>query len=152
MKATATILLTAAAFALGWHCGKADLAPAEVAAGLRTVVVRDTVRIVAPPAVRTLVRRDTIVIAPLAATTSDSAEVRLEIASREYSGENYRAYVSGWEARLDSLVLTPPLARITIPTAPAPRRVSFGIQAGVGMTPAGVQPYVGVGIGIRLGK
>lgn len=152
MKATTTILLAAAAFALGWHCGKEDRTPAEGAAGLRTVVVRDTVRIVAPPAVRTLVRRDTIVISPLAATTSDSAKVRLEIASREYSGENYRAYVSGWEARLDSMVLTPPLARITIPTAPTPRRVNFGIQAGVGMTPAGVQPYVGVGIGIRLGK
>lgn len=152
MKATATILLTAAAFALGWHCGKGDRAPAEAIPGLRTVLVRDTVRIVAPPAVKTVVRRDTVVAAPLADSDSDSTEVRLALESHEYSGENYRAYISGWEARLDSLVLTAPVARITIPTAPTPRRISFGIQAGVGMTPAGVQPYVGVGIGIRLGK
>lgn len=152
MKATGTILLAAAAFTLGWHAGKERTEPGEAIPGLRTVVVRDTVRIVTPPAVKTVLQRDTVVAAPLAAADSDSTEVRLALESREYSGENYRAYVSGWNARLDSLVMTPPLARITIPTAPAPRRVSFGIQAGVGMTPAGVQPYVGVGIGIRLGK
>ena len=82
----------------------------------------------------------------------DSVAVEVPVESREYAGEGYRAYVSGWQPRLDSLVLERPVYAATVaqPVAARTRRFSIALQAGYGMTPRGLLPYVGVGVSVRL--
>lgn len=114
-------------------------------------VVRDTVRITEPRYVRSVEVRTVEVEVPVQAG-ADTAVVALPIESREFCGDDYRAWVSGWQPSLDSLVITRTLARTEYTVSPTakPRRWSVGLQAGVGMTPGGVQPYVGVGLSYRL--
>lgn len=74
----------------------------------------------------------------------DTVMVRLPIESKHYEGENYEAWVSGYEPSLDSINIY----NRTI--VQKPKRWSIGVQGGVGITPKGVQPYVGVGVSFRL--
>ena len=120
-------------------------------------LIHDTVRVIEPQYIHSvetqrveapmaLARRDTTGAMPV-----DSIIVEIPVESRQYVGESYRAYVSGWRPRLDSLILTRPVASVAV--SPATRqhsRISAGIQAGVGLTPKGLQPYVGIGLTLRL--
>ena len=127
-----------------------------------TVTVFDTVTVPRD----SLVQRDTLIVSSLAVTLPvadgtrpdsvcpDSAKVTLPITSHTYGGNGWRAVVSGFRPRLDSLVLfterqTVTVSRPALSGGNAVRRrwwqPSVGVQAGVGLTPRGVQPYVGVG-------
>ena len=75
----------------------------------------------------------------------DSVEVVLPIEQKVYADSTYKAWVSGFDARLDSIQVYQPTRYITITTEKEPSRWSFGLQGGVGITPKGVQPYIGVG-------
>ncbi|MBD5317407.1 MAG: hypothetical protein HDS11_07060 [Bacteroides sp.] len=87
------------------------------------------------------------------AVSADTLRVSVPIERTVYEGEGYRAVVSGYEARLDSLELRRELMRVSL-TQPQQRvrssRWSVGVTAGVAVTPAGMQPMVGVGISYRL--
>ena len=74
----------------------------------------------------------------------DSLDIELPRQQALYVGVDYRAYVSGYAPALDSLVFT----RST--TLTYPRRLGIGIQAGIGLTPAGPQPYIGIGLNFKL--
>ena len=76
----------------------------------------------------------------------DTVMVRLPIESKHYEGANYEAWVSGYEPSLDSINVY----NRTIVQKQKPKRWSIGVQGGVGITPKGVQPYLGVGISFRL--
>lgn len=81
----------------------------------------------------------------------DSADVIVPFEQVEYAGEGYRAYVSGYRPVLDSLVMVREVPVVKLPSRrESCRRFSVGIQAGYGLTPAGVQPYIGVGVSLRL--
>ena len=80
----------------------------------------------------------------------DSANVIIPISSKEYRGDDYRAWVSGYRPSLDSIYVFPKHETITITNTPKMKRWSIGIQAGYGFTQAGVQPYIGIGIGYTL--
>ena len=80
----------------------------------------------------------------------DSVEVELPIEQKEYGDSTYRAWVSGFDARLDSIYIYQPIRYITITTTKEPSRWSWGIQAGMGITPKGVQPYLGLGVQWRF--
>ena len=83
----------------------------------------------------------------------DTAQtVMLPITQQVYRDTTYTAWVSGYAAALDSIEVYPRtlIVRQTAPSACKPRRWSFGIQAGYGYTPKGMQPYVGIGININL--
>lgn len=151
---TQTILIAVAAFAAGWFCHTA-LAPAP--AGIERV---DTLRIIQPEVHAVRVREERRVRLPkapqyqvidtsavtvdtLMPSVSDSVDVVLPIEEREYAGDGYRAVVSGYSPRLESL-------RIEQPAAPKNRRWSIGLQAGYDLTPAGAQPYIGVGISFKI--
>lgn len=75
----------------------------------------------------------------------DSVDVELPISQKVYEDSLYRAWVSGFDAKLDSIELYQPTRYITITTEREPSKWSFGLQGGVGITPRGVQPYIGVG-------
>ena len=83
-------------------------------------------------------------------TKIDSVDVELPISQKVYEDSLYRAWVSGFDARLDSIKLFQPTKYITITTKQKTSRWNVGIQGGVGITPKGVQPYIGVGVSYRL--
>lgn len=114
-----------------------------------TVTVRDTVLLRAPaPTWRTVVRHDTVYVAK---ADGDTCRAVLPVEQTVYSGEGYRAYVSGFRPRLDSLRLERRVEKITAAAAPGvQRRWSVGIQTGIGLTPHGIEPYVGLGVSYRL--
>lgn len=134
------------ALCIGFCLGRKTIRPAtdKIICRTDTVVVAQpevmVIRHVATDTVRLpVIRSDTIFM-------RDSVFVELPRQQAEYCGEGYRAWVSGFRPRLDSLRLERDVAVV----ARQSRRWSVGIHAGVGMTPRGVQPYVGVGVSYRL--
>lgn len=83
----------------------------------------------------------------------DSADVFIPITQKVYEDSTYTAYVSGYNASLDSLILRMPHETTTITKRPKPKRWSIGIQVGYGMTLRGTPqfaPYIGVGVSYNL--
>lgn len=130
-----------------------------------TLIIRDTLRISRPVLVRDeVVRYVTVRVAAdssnLANIGKDSADVLIDdtakmvmlpITQQVYRDTTYTAWVSGYAAALDSIHIHRPTHYLYNIHRPAPsRRWSFGLQGGIGLTPKGVQPYVGVGFSIRL--
>ena len=81
---------------------------------------------------------------------NDSVEVELPIEQKVYSDSLYRAWVSGFDARLDSIYIYQPTRYITIKTTEQQSQWSWGVQAGLGITPKGLQPYIGLGTTFRF--
>ena len=74
----------------------------------------------------------------------DSLTVTLPITQKVYSDSTYTAYVSGFDAKLDSINVYSKL--VTVTKREPPPAFTFGVQAGYGITPAGMQPYLGLGV------
>lgn len=86
-------------------------------------------------------------------TQADSVEVTLPITQTVYRDTAYTAYVSGYRARLDSLLLHRQHEVITIVKHSKPRRWNLGLQAGYGITLHSrpqAYPYIGIGISYNL--
>ena len=81
---------------------------------------------------------------------NDSIDVELPIEQKVYQDSLYKAWVSGFDAHLDSIYLYQPTRYITIKTTEQPSQWSWGIQGGVGITPKGLQPYIGLGATYRF--
>lgn len=69
----------------------------------------------------------------------------------EYRDSSYRAVVSGFMPRLEELEIYRKKEVITIQTEktitiPKKTRFGVGVQAGYGITPSGLQPYLGLGV------
>lgn len=122
---------------------------------LRDTIV-DTITVVKPIAVDSVVTRykwvnvervkDTTIVNEVSEVVFDTIQVRLPIESKHYSATNYDAWVSGYEPQLDSIKVY----NREVIVKPKHSRWSVGVQGGVGMTPKGLQPYIGVGVGYRL--
>lgn len=120
---------------------------------LRDTIV-DTITVVKPVAKDSVITRykwvnvervkDTTIVNEVSEVVFDTVMVRLPIESKHYEGESYEAWVSGYEPSLDSINVY----NRTI--LPKPKRWSIGLQGGVGMTPKGLQPYVGIGVAYKL--
>ena len=120
----------------------------------------DTIRLTHPvERLRTVVRVDTVWLT-VADTPpgEDSVRVVMPVEHKLYTDDStYRASVSGYGARLDSLVFLRPIRQQTITRSRQARFVfTIGAQAGYYRTPCGWQPGVGVGLGagitIRFGN
>ena len=82
---------------------------------------------------------------------SDSVKVALEREEKVYEDSTYRAVVSGYMPSLDSIdVFNREVIINKETTIREPYRkhwtVTVGAQAGYGITPAGMQPYLGGGV------
>lgn len=75
---------------------------------------------------------------------SDSVTISLPITQKVYRDSTYTAYVSGFDAKLDSISVYSKM--ITVTRREPPQAFTFGVQAGYGITPAGMQPYLGLGV------
>ena len=120
---------------------------------IRDTIV-DTIKVVKPIAVDSVVTRykwvnvervkDTTIVNEVSEVVFDTIRVRLPIESKHYTSINYDAWVSGYEPQLDSIKVYQREVK------PKQSRWSIGLQGGVGLTPKGLQPYIGIGIGYRL--
>lgn len=111
---------------------------------------RDTVVVTRPEVM--VIRQTTTDTVRLPVIRSDTIFVRdsvlVEVPRQQavYCGAGYKAWVSGFRPRLDSLNFE----RVSVRAKSDRSRWLLGIQAGVGMTQRGVQPYVGLGVCYRL--
>lgn len=82
----------------------------------------------------------------------DSVRVVVPISQMVYEGEDYKAYVSGFEARLDSIFVDRRTVTISKSVCRKPPRVSVGIVGGVGygVVHRQMDCFVGVGVSWRL--
>lgn len=84
-------------------------------------------------------------------TCPGSVEVEIPITQKEYEGEDYHAWVSGYDPKMDSIYVFPRHEIVTIREPPnKPRRWGIGVFAGYGVTPKGLQPCVGVSVNYTL--
>lgn len=86
----------------------------------------------------------------IAQSANDSMKVQIPISQKVYEDTLYRAYVSGYEPNLDSITIKQRTTYITHTIRDKESRFRIGLQAGYGLTPKGMQPYVGVGLSYRL--
>ena len=120
---------------------------------IRDTIV-DTIKVIKPIAVDSVITRykvvnvervkDTTIVNEVSEVVFDTIRIRLPIESKHYSTTNYDAWVSGYEPSLDSIKVY----QREVKTKQS--RWSIGLQGGVGMTPKGLQPYVGIGVAYKL--
>ena len=88
-------------------------------------------------------------IPPLyASVDSDSAAVAIPITQKRYDGDDYRAYVSGYEPNLDSIFVFPKTTVIHERSYKPPNKWHIGITGGFGygFKSKQAEPYIGIGI------
>lgn len=167
----AVLILCATAFMLGRCCRSAAVIPASDCEVVDSITTEDTVADLTPTLRDSVVVRyeyKTIPITPpseVGDTASlftppsdeiaivehgDSAEVIIPITQKVYETDDYRAYVSGYKATMDSIFITRQTTTIHIREPTKTKRFNVGVQAGYGLTPKGFQPYIGVGISATL--
>ena len=80
---------------------------------------------------------------------TDSVTVEIPIAQKIYRDSNYVAWVSGYEAKLDSIsVTTKIVTRTKTETIYKAKRFGLGVQTGFDLI--GRKPYIGVGVSWNL--
>lgn len=157
MKWLAYIILLFLGFAAGWFT-RGCCRGGEVHSD--TVTVVDTIPYRYPvPRDSAVVRYETVrlMVADTARITitdtvrvADSVEVVVPITQRVYGDSLYRAYVSGYRPRLDSIFVYPRTSYITTTVKEKPKRWGIGVQAGYGVGRGGHGPYVGIGVSYDL--
>lgn len=83
-------------------------------------------------------------------SVNDSVKVQIPISQKVYEDTLYKAYVSGYEPKLDSITIKQRTTYITHTIRDKESRFRVGLQAGYGLTPKGMMPYFGVGLSYRL--
>ena len=162
------VVIVAVTVASQWalyRCTDAWPKGAEAAEQRDTVIIRDTVRVTAPvpaevwPAVE--LRRVTLPkwVEPSEGVqesgtdteAADSADVAVPIERKVFTDSaSFRAVVSGFGVSLDTMEVYGRREVVTI-KQPAPRKPwSLGLGAGYGMTPKGLQPWVGVTVSYTI--
>ncbi|MDE7393963.1 MAG: hypothetical protein K2M80_05775, partial [Muribaculaceae bacterium] len=75
---------------------------------------------------------------------NDSIVIELPVEQRIYEGKDYKAWVSGVDPRLDSISVTARREIVTVKKPPD--KWHIGPTIGYGITPQGLQPYIGISI------
>lgn len=144
-KIVLTILLTAAICSVvGYGYGRRGARLSTPLAD--TICFRDTLRDSIPyPVIETVVQEIPelfpVYITLGGDTIREPVYIPVPITQKEYSTDNYRAWVSGYKPSLDSVWVYP--EKIII--REKPRRWGIGVIAGYGIGQNGLSPYVGVG-------
>lgn len=166
------LILCVASFLVGRHCRSGNAIPnseevvvdsttteavvSDLAPAIRdSVVIRYQYQIVpiTPPPKDTDSLASVSMPQPdslLVVERGDSAEVIIPISQKVFETEDYRAYISGYNATMDSIFITKQTTTIRIREPTKTPRFSIGLQAGYGMTPKGFQPYIGIGVSVNL--
>lgn len=148
MKAWHIILLMiglVASFFTGYHIREVS---SMMTPKTDTVIIVDTLRDTVPVPVRETVTKYIQVPADTIVKYIKGDTVFLPVIQNEYSTPDYHAWVSGYNAALDSIYVFPKTVYVT-QKIPA-RRWGLGVSAGYGVGRSGLSPYVGVGIYYRV--
>lgn len=92
-------------------------------------------------------------IIPQSGNIPDSADVIIPITQKVYEDSVYKAYVSGYNPHLDSLILLNSHDVISVKEYHKSRRWGIGVQVGYGMTitpSPQFAPYIGVGVYYKI--
>lgn len=113
-----------------------------------TLILHDTIRDSIPYPVYETVIQTVPEIFPVyitleGDTVREPIVVPVPINQKEYLTENYHAWISGYNAALDSIEVFPKTAYIT-KKAPE-RKWGLGLIGGYGIGRSGLSPYVGIG-------
>lgn len=149
MKAWHVILLLiglVASFIAGYHVRGTDAKNIQVQSD--TIIVVDTVRDTIPVPIQETVIKYVQIPGDTIVKYLKGDTVFLPIIQKEYSTPDYRAWVSGYNAALDSITIFPKTVYIT-KTVPA-RRWGLGVSTGYGVGRSGLSPYIGVGVYYRI--
>lgn len=138
----------------------------ETKADTSRVVVYDTITFFRPVAKDSVAVRYVTRVLPVelgvgsdeCGVDSDSVRVVMPITQKEYETEDYKAWVSGYEARLDSIFVFNRTVRerVTVPAAKpqgtVAARMGIGVVGGAGYGIINRQPdiFVGVAAYVRL--
>lgn len=123
----------------------------------RATVV-DTVPYVKPVArdsvvVRYVTKKLPIVYDTVHPICIDSTDVNIPITQKQYCDSTFTAWVSGYEAKLDSIRVYARREVVTVNKIikEPPNRFVVSLNIGYGLTPQkGLQPYIGIGVGYKL--
>lgn len=82
----------------------------------------------------------------------DTMFLSLPIIQKEYSDSTYKAWISGYDVKLDSILIfrQHQIIKEDVILPASAKRFYFGLQGGVGITPRGVQPYIGIGVSYNI--
>lgn len=85
-------------------------------------------------------------------TDMDSVEVKIPITQAEYKSDDYHAWISGFEAKLDSIRIFKQTEYITVEKLIKPKEKHWhlGPTIGYGYTPKGFEPFIGVSLTYSL--
>lgn len=87
----------------------------------------------------------------LESVDSNKVKLNVPIEKKRYEDSTYTAWISGYHARMDSIHVRQRTITVTNTIIKNKiKRFGVGVQAGIGMTPKGVQPYVGFGAHINI--
>jgi len=114
-----------------------------------TVTRIDTIRITK---VREVEKRvvDTILVAVKdTIILNDTTYIQLPREQKIYTGENYKAWVSGYRPKLDSLNIYQKTIIKEI-TNTVERKWGLGVMGGYGVTKEGLSPYIGIGLYYKI--
>lgn len=124
-----------------------------------TIIVVDTIPYYHPvPKDSVVVRYETRILPAVhqqnqeqeISVSQDSAEVSIPITQKVYEADEYKAYVSGYEPSLDSIMVYPQTALINtiVRENRKPPRWHIGVTGGYcyGLDSRRFEPYIGVGI------
>lgn len=141
-------------FCFGFFVGRGKRLPAEIIEHRDTITVTDTEYVDKPvPKYITVVRRDTL-HTEYWHLQHDTVIAEVPIEQKVYEKDSvYKAVVSGYKPQLEYLVIYPTTTTITIhdtKTEYRNSRISFGLQAGYGISKSGLSPYLGAGISYNI--
>lgn len=112
-----------------------------------TVIIVDTLRDTVPVPIRETVTKYVLVPGDTIVKYLKGDTVFLPVMQKEYSTPDYRAWVSGYNAALDSIDVFPKTVYVTKKPA---RRWGLGVSAGYGACRSGLSPYIGIGVYCRI--
>lgn len=83
-------------------------------------------------------------------TIHDTVKVFVPISQAIYETELYKAWVSGYRAKLDSIEIYNKVQTIYVREQAKKKRWGLGVQAGYGFYPGGSGVYAGIGVSYNL--
>lgn len=148
MKAWHVILLLfglVASFLAGYHAREVS---SMMIPKMDTVIIVDTLRDTIPVPIRETVTKYIQVPSDTIVKHIKGDTVFLPVIQKEYFTPDYHAWVSGYNAALDSIDVFPKTFYVT-KKIPA-RRWGLGVIGGYGVGRAGLSPYIGIGVYYRI--
>ena len=154
----AALLLLVSAFWLGRQTSSGSSPDTQI------IEVRDTVIDTIPyrhpiPVDSTVIRyatvklpvKDTIYVKGAETVNIDSVAVEIPITLKTYQDSTYQAWISGYNANLDSIYVFPRIINVTNRIRDAPKRWGLGVQVGVGYNLNNkIQPHIGIGVSYNI--